>query len=529
MIQLRLLCCINKLCLFIGFVFSTTLLGQGPPGEQPESLVLYFQSENCQPCRQLEPLLLDYLAKGWDIRKVDATRQLDLSQQYRIENLPTLVLLHGGKEIDRIVGLVSSQQLQQRMLRALARQQGSLPKNSGNDSSAVASPGVSLSGTPNARAGFADSAVAAGTGPVLRGQSPDAASAGYPLLASRSPEARSAMERHDDTRTLDTNSPTEETRRRAESSLNEIIAKTIDATVRIKVEESNTIGYGTGTVVATYQGEALVLTCGHLFRDMLPGSQLKVDLFAGTPRQTTVLAQLIDFKADKADVGLISFRMPVTIEPVAMLPKGESVQVGQNVFSIGCDHGKDPSRRDTRITHVNRYLGPSNLEISGAPAVGRSGGGLFDTKGRLIGVCNAACNQDDEGIYAAAEVIYEQLARIGQSHLFDNKTNSAVDLTSPSLAESEPSVNSSLVSRSQQTETPTRNDSVVWPDEPAQPSKMVRTEDGLSNLGPAPSGEVQLICVLRDSSGSDRVVTINRPSMELLRTIESHGDRVANR
>ncbi len=65
---------------------------------------------------------------------------------------------------------------------------------------------------------------------------------------------------------------------------------------------------------------------------------------------------------------------------------------------------------------------PANVEIIGAPALGRSGGGLFDQQGQLIGVCNAADTTDNEGIYAAAEVVYAQIERLGMTHLFDSQT-----------------------------------------------------------------------------------------------------------
>jgi hypothetical protein len=277
--------------------------------------------------------------------------------------------------------------------------------------------------------------------------------------------------------------------------LEEAIARATDATVRIKVEESNTTAYGTGTIVATHQQEALILTCGHLFRDMLPGSQLKVDLFAGTPRQTTVLAQLIDFKADKEDIGLLSIHLPVAIEPAPILPRNEAVRVGQQVFSLGCDHGHNPSRRDSRVTHVNRYLGPCNIEIEGAPAVGRSGGGLFDAAGRLVGVCNAACSQENEGIYASSDVLYEQLARIGHAHLFDLAGG-------PSRFQDESTTAVMASNLTGQLPSP----------EVADQTAAV----------PPQSLPVRLICVLRNPDGSDRVVTIDRAPESLVSTIEQY-------
>lgn len=96
-------------------------------------------------------------------------------------------------------------------------------------------------------------------------------------------------------------------------------------------------------------------------------------------------------------MGLITFRKPGPVSVVRLLPKSAKLQEREPVFSCGCDRGADPTRRDTQITKLNRYLGPTNIEIAGAPVQGRSGGGLFDVQGRLIGVCFAADNELDEG------------------------------------------------------------------------------------------------------------------------------------
>ena len=68
------------------------------------------------------------------------------------------------------------------------------------------------------------------------------------------------------------------------------------------------------------------------------------------------------------------------------------------MFSIGCDHGADPSVLRGRLKQVNKYLGPENITVQGRPTEGRSGGGLFSYDGKLIGVCNAADPEIDEGL-----------------------------------------------------------------------------------------------------------------------------------
>ena len=322
-------------------------------------------------------------------------------------------------------------------------------------------------------------------------------------------------------------------------SVDQAIARAAAATVRIKVDEANTTAYGTGTIIDAHGSEALVLTCGHLFRDMQPGSQLSLDLFAGTAQELNVVAQLIDFKAEGEDIGLLTFKLPVAIEPVEILPRGEQLQVGQPAFSFGCDHGQDPTRRDTRIRSIDRYVGAANVEIAGAPAVGRSGGGLFDLQGRLIGVCNAADATDDEGIYAAAEVVYTQIERLGLNELFDSTPNTpsaaAVQLASSQTPPMQsPSVQTADFTQpanfAQPTATPapTMNDGVEWPDQLATASSLGQAPDTSNfqdnrQINGASSQEI--ICILRNRAGQSRVITISKPAPELVQAIEQHAAR----
>ena len=86
----------------------------------------------------------------------------------------------------------------------------------------------------------------------------------------------------------------------------------------------------------------------------------------------------------------MAIRPGFPVQPAQVIGPGErALPTVTPAFSFGCDRGDDPSRRDTRVTGVNKYnqhLGVSNLEIAGAPIDGRSGGGLFDSQGRVIGV-----------------------------------------------------------------------------------------------------------------------------------------------
>ena len=44
-------------------------------------------------------------------------------------------------------------------------------------------------------------------------------------------------------------------------------ASLLAATVRLRVEDAQGRSFGTGTIIDARSGEALVITCGHLFRE----------------------------------------------------------------------------------------------------------------------------------------------------------------------------------------------------------------------------------------------------------------------
>ncbi len=97
------------------------------------------------------------------------------------------------------------------------------------------------------------------------------------------------------------------------------------------------------------------------------------------------------------DVALVSIRPshPVCVAPVA--PPRTQIARGDRAASVGCSNGQDPTVMATRVTWLDRYQGPPNIEASGAPVEGRSGGGLFNEQGQLVGVCFAADYEGNKG------------------------------------------------------------------------------------------------------------------------------------
>ena len=78
----------------------------------------------CGPCRLIGPVL-DELAGGQYQGKVKFTKlnvddHPQVAAQYRVMNIPTLLLFKGGQEVDRVVGAQPKQELVRRIDKLLA-------------------------------------------------------------------------------------------------------------------------------------------------------------------------------------------------------------------------------------------------------------------------------------------------------------------------------------------------------------------------------------------------------------------------
>lgn len=70
---------------------------------------IYFGATWCGPCRWVKANTLPQLT-NFTIEQVDADRNPGLLQRYGITSLPTLVIIEGDREVDRIIGQFSAAQ-----------------------------------------------------------------------------------------------------------------------------------------------------------------------------------------------------------------------------------------------------------------------------------------------------------------------------------------------------------------------------------------------------------------------------------
>lgn len=199
---------------------------------------------------------------------------------------------------------------------------------------------------------------------------------------------------------------------------NQAEAIAFDATVRIRVIDPSGTSHGTGTIIHSSGNDALVLTCGHIFRESRGRGRIEADIMFSSNMQT-VNGRIISFDTNAHDIALLTIRTPAPVQAAKIARANNSEKLHAEVFTIGCDKGNLPTIRRSHFKRTAIYDGVEKYDVYGRPIDGRSGGGLFNRRGELIGVCNAAAVHTDEGIYSGLKTIYHELSRSHLSHLFN--------------------------------------------------------------------------------------------------------------
>lgn len=420
------------------FVLLAALSAPGQP------VLLDFYADWCGPCRSMEPTVRRLSAEGYAVRMVNVDQEPALARQFRVEGVPTYVMVVDGRESGRVVGPTSYAHLAGMF--------------------AAAKPATATAPPPTAQ-------------PIAAQQAPPPLSP----AAAADPQTRA-----------------------------------LAATVRLCIEDAGGRSFGSGTIIDTYEREALVMTCGHLFRESRGQGKMSVDVFpdgAQNPVAGEVLT-LLSYDLEQ-DVALLAIRPNCPVASVPVAAAGYQVRPGDRVFSIGCDQGAPPSVRQSQVTALNKYKGPANIESAGQPVIGRSGGGLFTADGQLIGVCNLADPQDDEGIYADLSLLQQNLDKIGQSRVYQrNAAPSPVAQASPavvpaSLAVSPPNMASEMPRPPLDAATPAA----------ASAAAAMSQSTPLIATTAAQDEDTEVICIVRskrDPRGPNRVIYLDRPSRTLL-------------
>lgn len=477
---------------------STLYLFAALAAGSPDAVLLEFYSPSCGPCQSMQ-ITIDRLKKeGYPIQQINVETAPDVARQFQIRHVPTCVLVVAGKEVTRLDGVRSRDEIEAAFAKAASLQQAA------NQVTQQAEELVVRGQSPEGRRGLGLFNKLSGRNAADPGAPPMNISAGAPAPVQDNPFAQRAAATmpSEPAAAMRGNDPPEfgPSAGNSQSEAGSPQQRALAATVRLKVEDPQGVSFGTGTIIDSLKDEALVVTCGHIFRESKGQGKILVDLHVPGVKQP-VTGQLISFDLTR-DIALVSIRPGMPVTPVEVASDPRKIVEGTRVFSIGCDGGREPSIHENRVLAVDKYVGSPNYTVGGAPVQGRSGGGLFSADGQLIGICNGADTQDDEGLYQGLGTIHWQLDQIGQTAIYQK--NAAPASAAPEAA----------VAAAPRNELPVR------------PAAFNAAESTLPTTPamnqPTASGSQEIIFFVRDKnqpSARGEAVIIENPTPELMDAI----------
>lgn len=424
-------------------------------------VVLEFASKTDADADRTNALLNAMRSKNYPIQRVERENGgLELFDRFAVAATPTFVLLVDGKEIDRVAtpGTPSPAILRNQLLRLfdrgreeLAARTANAAKKNGKTSARVTrgqtdadSTGFAVSGgaaapaAPAAPTPLAPSVSDVPAAPVAPISAPAPAASSAPksnpisLAAATLPASAPAPIAQ-----VSAPSPSAASTATAPAAPNNSSAAEraiLDAAVWERLDEATVridlvVGTGadgrsdsaTGVVAHSdpRHGEALVATCGHLFRDVADWSTAKISVVAADPksgRVETVAGECV-YSDPETDVAFVAFRAPWAIRPVAFLPENETLRVGESALSVARnERGALPLEH--KVLSLDRhYFEPkaddatrkpfNYVQVSNAPEAGRSGGGLFvERAGKYYwaGLCVAGDPKEGDGFFVPASI-----------------------------------------------------------------------------------------------------------------------------
>ena len=74
--------------------------------------VFYFTAEWCGPCKTTKPIVEEMKKEGFEFQTIDADYEQLLVKRFQVKSVPTFILFENEKEINRMTGAQTRQQLE---------------------------------------------------------------------------------------------------------------------------------------------------------------------------------------------------------------------------------------------------------------------------------------------------------------------------------------------------------------------------------------------------------------------------------
>lgn len=452
-------------------------------GGEPAGEVIDFSGTYCPPCRAMSPIVARLEREGLPIRQVDIDQDRALADRFHVTKIPTFVLVINGEEATRIVGPTTEAELRRLCNR--------IPQ-----AAAAATPAPTVqfaSDPPQSRAGVSQPL---GTAAPPEVKKPN----GFLQALGIKGRGQTSIRANND-----------ETPSAAQASAAAVAANNpMSSSVRIRALIGGQISLGSGTIVHSEPGNTLIVTCGHIFRNIDDTSKIEVDVFQnGKP----YVASIVGFDL-AADVGLIRIPTHDSLSSTPLAPPTLTLAKAERVGCIGCSAGNDPTREQVTVTAVNKYDGPDNIECTGLPVQGRSGGGLFNADNQLVGVCIAAVMGEPLGVYAHVFTVHKLLDQHKLSHIYQPAAPAIEEMQNNFVADAGPGEMPGDFALETVAEPPVDTAQPLVATEPA----ISESVDLVSAMSDIPAGDAEVVVIIRSRSRPEqsRVVIINRASPKLL-------------